>query len=190
MSYYDNCAKEGLLKSGDGSVLLRFILNYLSSNSEKYDISRVLLTDNSYLICESCDDNIKLARLRLITHGQTWYMKYGFKPYNAEKQKPDCILMKNIEMDRKKLEKLETRQIPILKIIQEISKESINFKLEEMERLQWKYKLLKNFVTRLTKEYEKYCCLLVYILKFLFEGRGKQLPILFDTYKKSYYWDL
>ena len=49
MSYYQECAKEGLKRPGGGKVLLKFIINYLKQNKDKYKIKRILLKDNSYL---------------------------------------------------------------------------------------------------------------------------------------------
>lgn len=186
MSYFNDCAKEGLKKPGGGSILLKFILNYLIDNKLKYNINKIVLSDNSYLYCNNCDDTIKLARLRLITHGKTWYMKYGFKPYNSDKNKPDDELLKDIEYNNNKISKLLTNELAILELVKSIK----NINIKELERLINKYKLLKDFIDRISKEYDKYCCLLVEILDYLYKAERGKIPILIDVYKKPYYRNL
>ncbi len=184
MTYYENCAKEGLIRPGGGSILLRFILNYLINNKRKYKINRIVLTDNSFLACNNCDDNVKLARLRFITHGETWYMKYGFMPYDAEKNKPDEQLKKYVIQNNKKISQLKTNELPILKL----SKNVKNLNVAELKRLIDKYSSFGDFITKLSQEYNKYCCLLVHILKELYDPViGKKLM---DFYKKPFYLDI
>lgn len=101
MSYDKQCAKEGLKQPGGRNILMEFTLDLLKKNKDKLKIKRVLLTDYSYLICPNCDENVKLARLRMITNGESWYMKYNFKPYDALKQQPDEILLKGIDINKK-----------------------------------------------------------------------------------------
>lgn len=186
IGFYENCAKEGLKKPGGGSVLLRFVLNHLTNNKELYKINKIALTDHSYLPCSNCDDNVQLARLRQITHGETWYMKYGFKPYNAEKDISDTRTLEAIEYNNNKLKTLNTNIISNVKMnkyIKQLDK-------KELHRLTIKYPLLKDFIIRLSTEYNKYCCLFVYILKNLYETAVGKKSILEDIYDKSYFLDI
>ena len=58
MSYYKECAVEGLKYPGGGNILLKFILNHLIKNKTQYKINRILLTDNSYLYCDNCSNTM------------------------------------------------------------------------------------------------------------------------------------
>lgn len=186
ISYYNNCAIEGLKKPGGGSILLRFIINYLINNQDKYSIKRIVLTDNSYLQCNNCDDTVKLAQLRMITHGHTWYMKYGFLPYDANKKVIDRNLIKAVKYNNQKIKKIKITNIPILKISKNIKE--INIK--KLQRLIKKYLLLKEFIIRISQEYEKYCCLLVYIMDYLYNAKIDEKPYLIDFYKKAFVMEL
>lgn len=58
--------------------------------------------------------------------------------------------------------------------------------IKEIKRLSNKYPLLSEFMIRISQEYDKYYCLMVYILEYLFETKIGKKPILIDLYKKSY----
>lgn len=70
----------------DGDILINFIIEFLKTKEKQYNIDMVLLTDNSYLLYNKCDDTVTSARLKMITHGMLRYMKYGFEPHNSEKE--------------------------------------------------------------------------------------------------------
>lgn len=186
MSYYQECAQEGLKKPGGGSILLNFIINYLKDNKKKYKIKRILLTDYSYLTCYQCDENVKLARLRFVTHGQSWYMKHGFLPYDTLKQKPDTVLSKGIKLNQEIREQLKTKQINIINLAR-------NFKgidTKEIKILMTKYTLMKDFIIRLTKEFNKYCCLIEKITQQIFDPPLLEKKLMVDYYDKPFYLDI
>jgi len=186
MSYDKQCAKEGLKKPGGGDILMKFMLDFLKKNKDKLKIKRILLTDYSYLVCPGCDENIKLARLRMITHGETWYMKYGFKPYNTLKQQPDDVLLKGIDINKKIRNKLSVNQINIIKL----AKEHKNIDMREIKRLIDKYVLIKDFIIRLSKEFSKYCYLIEYIMKQIYDPPLLEKRLMIDYYGKSLYLDI
>ena len=61
---------------------------------------------------------------------------------------------------------------------------------DELQRLIKKYTLLKEFVLRISQEYNKYCCLLVHITDYLYTSKINEKPFLIDFYKKSYIMDI
>ena len=189
MSYYKECAVEGLKYPGGGNILLKFILNYLIKNKQKYNINRILLTDNSYLYCDNCSNNVKLAQLKMITSGRTWYMRYGFLPYDSLKNTPSKSLYKAIDHNKKIIDKLKTKQIHLELIFKNIHKqEHIKIDIKEINRLKNKYPLLRDFIKRLVSEYKKYCCFLSYLLEHLFDPLNKYN--LIDFYRKQFYFDI
>lgn len=190
MSYFKNCAKEGLRRPCGGNKLLRFTLNLIIKYKNKYNIKRVLLTDKSFIQCEGKSETVKLAQLRQITHGQPWYYTYGFKPYDSYKQKSSKSLDQAIIKNNDILKKLQTTDINIGEIIgKAIRKEKIkDYDAKELTRLVEKYPLMKEFIIRLVQEYDKYCYILIHLLKVLYAPESK--TGLTDFYSKSFYLDL
>ena len=186
MSYYENGAYEGLKKPGGGSKLLRFTLNLILNYKDKYNINKILLKDNSFLYCNSCSETIKLAQLRMITHGQTWYMKYGFMPYDSNLQKPSKDLLRNIKLNNKLLDKMKVSDINIIDLCHKaIKKENLNLNMNNIKIIIDKYPYVIAFVKRLLNEYDKYCCIVLYIMKRLYGPGG-----LYDFHGKVFYLDV
>ncbi len=187
VSYYENCAREGLKKPGGGDILFRMILTYLIKNKEKYKIKRIILTDHSFLACsEENNIRVKLSQLRMITHGKTWYMKYGFKPYDSFKMKPDTGALRLIEHNNKVLSKLKTKSVKVMKKASKFS----NLKLKEIENLENEHLLFKDFIIALSKEFNKYCPLIESLLDKVYAPLEDGRILLHDFYNKHYYLDI
>lgn len=180
MSYHEGCARDGLISPGGGSVLLRFILNYLLRKKDKYGITKLIVQDNSKKYLEGCTP-VSLSRLMMITKGRTWYMNYGFKPYNNDKRVGDKYLVKNIKSNRKILNTLKTSKIPIMKII----KKQNNIKREDIiliQNLVAKYVLFRDFITILNMNYKRNCKIISDILDYVYGTN-----VLYDLHRKSFY---
>lgn len=184
ISYYEGCAIEGLINPGGGNILLRFILNYLVQHKKKYNIHRIILTDISQKYCKLCKNNINLSQLMMITIGRTWYMKYGFKPYASKSI--DKYILNNIKNNRIKLKTLQTKNIPILKLTKKaINNNKLNINLESIKKKIDNYNLLKDFIINLNNNFDKYCCILSYVLEYIYKNN-----ILHDPHHKDFYLDL
>jgi len=189
MSYYKSCAVEGLAHPGGGTKLLRFILNFLLKSKDKYGIHKILLQDNSTLYCHNTYEKVSLANLKMITDGKTWYMKYGFKPYDPEQRKHSDEIDGYIERNIKIFSRLETGKLNIPKIVKATirGENETNIKLEDVELLIKKYPLFKEFIKRLILEFDKYCCILIPIMKMLFPTVNGNLLSL---HGKTFYLDI
>jgi len=186
MFYDDKCAKEGLKKPG-GDILIRLMLSYLIKKRKKYHIDRITLVDQSYLFCgPKSDITIKLARLRMITHGEPWYVKYGFKPYKPDKNEPDVEALQWISYNNKILEDLQTSSVNVIKIANNVKDVDIS----DIKRLISKYSLFKNFIKRLTNQLNKYCPLLEAILEDVYKATPLHTQLLYDYYKTHFYLDI
>jgi len=87
ISYYKDCVKVGLQYPGGGSVLLKMFLDFMRTNKDRYKIKRIQLKDNSMYPCKN--SKIKFAIMHTLMFGNTWYGKYGFRPYDPYENKPD-----------------------------------------------------------------------------------------------------
>jgi hypothetical protein len=189
MSYFKQCAREGLNSPGRGNKLLIFALNLIINKKDKYNIKRILLKDISFLYCKNCSHTVKLARLRTTIRGQPWYMKFNFLPYDPELQKPSENILKGININQKILKTFKTDKIDIIELTKQFNdKENIDYDLNEIKRLMDKYKLFKDFIERLVREFDKYCCLVEYILQYIYDPVNK--IGLADFYGKTYYLDI
>ena len=166
MSHYDDCALEGLGRPGGSNKLLRFALNLIMKHQDKYDIKRIVLKDNSFLYCKGFQHRIKLAQIRMFTHGYPWYVaRYGFKPYDTELAKPSIELLESIKKNQLTIDAMKTKQFDIIGII---TKEKLNVDVHDVKALIDQYPSMKQFITRLTDEFDKYCQLIYYILDSIY----------------------
>lgn len=191
LSYYKKCSKEGLQERGGGDKLLRFMLDYLKINKKVYHIKRIILNDTSFKSCNNCSRTIKLSQLRIITHGETWYMKYGFIPYDNELDKEDKSYIKAIKYNNKVIDEMITTKFDFQKIIKRVKQtENINLDYKEIKRLADKYTNIRVFIRRLLQEFDKYCCFVNHILQIFYELKPGKLSTLINVHKVSYYLDI
>ncbi len=179
------CAKEGLKKPGGGTILLRFILNMIVGNRKKYNVNRIVLTDNSYITCKNCSENIKLSRLKILLKGSPWYMKFGFQPYDAYKKKPSHELSKALEVNRDIIKKLKTKDIDVITF-----SKNLNMDVKHIQKLADKYTLMRDFIIELLYDHDTNCCLVERILKELFNPVAPKKSTLYDFHGKQFYIDI
>ncbi len=186
MTYDNKCAKEGLGKPG-GDILMKVMLTFLIKKRKKYNIDRIVLADHSFLYCgEEISNTIKLARLRTITHGRPWYMKYGFKPYNPYNNTPDTEALQWIDYNRYVLDTLQTNAVDIMKIANKME----NLDKLKIKKLINKYPLFRDFIKRLVSELNEYCPFIDAILEDIYKATPLHHQILYDWYMKDFYLDI
>lgn len=176
--YDKSCAKEGLIQPGGGAILLKFMINFLIWHKYQYKINRIALKDNSYLICKNSSIKLKLSRYKMITTGKTWYMKYGFKPYNALDQKPDEKSLLRYKNDAKFINNIMTKDVDIIMTNKNIKKDVI--KLIE------KYTKLKDFIKAISSNLDTYCSLIEEIIDKIYTVN----KFLLDPFEKTFYLDI
>lgn len=188
---YLECVKDNLTQGGIGTVLLKCSLKYLSENKEKYGIKRVMLTDNSYFTCLDAE-SIKLSRMHFLLNGNTWYGKYGFRPYDPIKNKMSKEDNIEYEKNQEIIKRIKLRDVPYLKqmIIDAYNfLKPKNLHLENIlyiyDKMQSKNELLSNFLKVFLKRYNKTCGLFSNFYEELYKKMG-----MYDFYKKSFCLDL
>lgn len=175
ISYHEGCGKpiqrdhtiyRGIPENPTGSMILKFVLKFLKKNKKELKINRIVLTDNSYKICNKCND-IKLSNLNLLLYGDTWYGKYGFRPYDKNKNAPD---EKGIKKYNKNKQIIQQTFVKDVNLIDYIKRGIFKYKLYHIDSTiliekikEWKDRKLSDVLIILMKEYDKYCCLFEYI---------------------------
>lgn len=188
LTYMNECAKEGLQHPGGGTKLLRFSLNLILQNQYRFNIKRILVSDHSFMDCDG-SKSIKLAQLRLITHGEPWYSSFGFKPFDSYKQDLSIVLYNALNESNERLDKLKAAELDISKIV-DISNESnkIKYNKKEILSIAKKYPKIRDFVKKLSQNFNIYCYFLIHYLDELYRP-GSQYGIV-DYYMKSFYLDI
>lgn len=187
MSYYNNCAKDGTAHPSSGSVLLRFIIRYLRSNKTVLNISRIMLSDHSYILCKDYDKGVKLTRLRMVTRGDTWYMANGFNPYDTQYNEPSIKLLEQLKKNNDFFRDFKTSDVDIIKIAKNIKE--VKYDISELSKLIKQYSLFKDFIKLLESNIAKYCHLIENLLEIVFRG-NQYNKIVTDFYNLSFYMDI
>ena len=151
---------------------------------DKFKINRIILKDNSFLICDYKQQTVKLAQLRMITHGKPWYAEYGFKPYDNLNERPDKKLEHVINKNNIILDKLKTNCIDIINIVKDaiIANKLNDIDIAKIKQLMKNYPMMRSFIIRLSNELDKYCVILNSLLRELYDPSLKiGLTNLFGT---------
>jgi hypothetical protein len=131
-----------------GSTLLKITLKMLQKYKNKLNITKILITDNSLKKCN--EKNIKLSMMLILLSGDTWYGKYGFRPtderfkikYENNKKIMNTITLKDIDL---------IKYLKMAKLDEKIIRKSEEF-IKNHQQL-----LIKDYLTKFLKEYDKTC---------------------------------
>lgn len=161
-----NAVIQGL--SGDnphcpnGSKLLRASIKFLKEKKDEFGIERIVLKDNSMKNC--LGKNIMFGDMYTLLYGTTWYMAYGFLPYNqntgsfhkifVEKAKKNKQIVKNaLVSDVKNLKKYIDKYAPK----SNFDADKLNKKIDTLKNTK-----LSDFLKWLLKKYDDDTCILFY----------------------------
>lgn len=93
VSYFKNCAINGMPKTRGGSLMLQMTLYFIDNElKEKYKLVYAYLKDNSFFQCHNM--KIELDSMSMLSRGHTWYGKYGFVPYDSHNETIDKVRLK------------------------------------------------------------------------------------------------
>jgi len=133
-----------------GSTLLKITLKLIKKYKDKFNIKKILITDNSLKKCNN--KNIELAPMLTLLTGDTWYgnHKYGFKP--ADKK-----LIKYYANNKKIMNTLRLKDINLIKylLMSKLDEKVIEKSKEFIAKHQ--LLLVKDYLTKFLKEYDKTC---------------------------------
>lgn len=159
-----NAIIEGL--SGDyphcpnGSNLLKISIKFLKEQKNNFGIKRIILRDNSMKACFG--KNIIFSDMYTLLYGTTWYMAYGFLPYDQNTKSYDRNLIK---IAKKNKYIIDTTNVSDVKNFKkyinkyaeqgDFDKIKFNKKIDEL-----KDEKLSHFLKLLLKKYNKNTCML------------------------------
>jgi hypothetical protein len=110
ISNFPDCSVNKTLPyKGGGKILLGVVLNYLHKNYNIYKRNRIVLADNSNILCRynNKTKNIFLAPMTTLKTGHTWYGTFGFRPYDDVEQKPDNRELRYYKQNYEKMQALK-----------------------------------------------------------------------------------
>lgn len=98
------------------------IMNIMIHICKKNNISKILLSDNSYYTCENNSKHkIQLIYGRTLTHCLPYYTKFGFRPVFDTSKK---ILKKNYKL----IKTVKVKNINLIKIIKKVITQNVELK--------------------------------------------------------------
>ena len=165
---YKTCVITTDSNTSVGTILLNITIKILKKYKDKLGINKIILTDNSI---KNCTDNIniELSTMLILIYGETWYGKYGFRPYDMLLSKLDEINNNKYNKNIQIMKNITITDANILKYIKLINKKSI---IEDVEYLVKKYPnyLLSDFIKSFLKKYDKSCKYFNLFYKQLFDS--------------------
>jgi len=131
-----------------GSTLLKITIKMIKKYKDRFGIEMIILADNSIKKCNN--NNIKLSNMLTLLTGDTWYGKYGFRPtderfkikYENNKKIMNTITLKDIDL---------IKYLKMAKLDEKIIRKSEEF-IKNHQQL-----LIKDYLTKFLKEYDKTC---------------------------------
>jgi hypothetical protein len=163
-----------------GSNLLRITLKMIEQYKDELKINKIVLSDNASLPCKK-SRSLNMAMMMVLLTGDTWYGKYGFRPFNSNeldkvnneiyeinKNIMNIILLKDVNI--KKYLKMIHKKYPL-----EFTKEMIKNILEREKK--YPDKLLKTFLGNLhnPKMFDNTCHFFEVYYKKLFNDIGLKM---------------
>jgi len=173
---YKTCVITTDSNTSVGTILLNITIKILKKYKDKLGINKIILTDNSIKNCtdtniKNCTNNIniELSTMLILIYGETWYGKYGFRPYDILLSKLDEINNNKYNKNIQIMKNITITDANILKYIKLTNKKSI---IEDVEYLLKKYPnyLLSDFIKSFLKKYDKSCKYFNLFYKQLFDS--------------------
>lgn len=139
ISYYSDCVSVGLERPGGGSKLLKMCIQFLKDTRNRYSVKRIQLKDNSYFICQNNNKRIKFSLMHTLLYADTWYGKYGFRPYDPMNDTEDKELTEIYDNNKKIITTTKTKDTNLYNCLHRILKEQNKMSDEEIKQKIDKY---------------------------------------------------
>lgn len=106
LSSYGLKCSESLI-TNIGTHLIKLTIKLLIKYKEKFNIKKIILSDHSFIYCNSTKSNVRMGDLHTLKHGTTFYGTFGFRPFDENKDKDtklkkifnnNSIIMKDLKV--------------------------------------------------------------------------------------------
>lgn len=192
ISYYKDCVKIGLRYPGGGSILLKMLIKFVKENKSRYNIRRIQLKDNSKFFCKKIKDSIEMPIMSILLFGDTWYRKYGFRPYRSdtdEKHKQGCKRYKrNIQITKNTIVKntklFDLIYVALKKVKKDYTDDQIKKFVLKLREERGSYNV-NDFFKAFLRNYDKTCELFNLFYEEYFDSIG-----LYNFFGESFYLDV
>lgn len=134
ISYYQDCVSVGLERPGGGGKLLRMCIQFLKDNKDRYNVKRIQLKDNSFFLCQRYNKKINFALMHTLLYGDTWYGKYGFRPYDPMNDVEDKELTKFYDSNKKIITMTKTKDTNLYNCLYQILRDQESVNGKELKR--------------------------------------------------------
>ena len=192
LNNYDGCVEKGLYYPHGGSLLLKVALTLLIQNQHKLGISRVQLRDVSFKKCYDRTNkrkpNIRLGDMLFLIQNDTWYGRYGFKPYDSDKDVLDKNAYKSYLNNQKIISQTKIKDIKLYEYIHDAVKQlKLDFNLKDMKEYIERNKemYITEFFKKFMSAYDKLCVVFEQIYSKIFDDLD-----LRSFHGMSFYLDL
>lgn len=154
------------------STLLKITFNMLKKYKDKFNINKILLTDNSLKKCHN--KNIILSIMLILLTGDTWYGKYGFRPSTQR-------LIKKYENNKKIMNTITLKDVDLIKylLMTKLDEKVIESSKKFIEK--HSSMLLKDYLSKFIKEYDNTCIYFYDFYEELFDDLR-----LYNFYKNTF----
>jgi len=173
---YETCSVDTNVNVG--SILLKITIKMLQKYRDKFNINKIILTDNSIKKCGN--KNIILSTMLILLTGNNWYGKYGFRPYDNINDKLNKRLNIKYENNQNIMSSITITEANIIKYIELTKKERIIEDVKKLINLHPNM-LLTDFLNQFLKDYDKTCKYFELFYEDLFDDLG-----LTTFYKQSF----
>lgn len=171
ISSHNGCTASCNPKTKIGTLILLATLDLIKKKLKSmYELKYVQLKDNSLFYCKKTKNTIEFDSVYMLSRGDTWYGKYGFKPNGND--------LKIYENNQKIVNSVKMKKTKFVQYLNNLlSKEKID-KIYDM----YKEKTIKEFFYDLTKHPDQTCDVIGKIYEDLMRDNG-----IVRMHGKSYY---
>ena len=178
MSAYPNCSMEGLPKLKIGSELLDMTIEFIKTVlKQKYNLKYIQLKDNSHYYCQITKQTLDFDSIYMLSRGDTWYGKRGFKPFDPENEIIDIENYVRYRINSKLINVIKIKCTNIKEYFEKaVSKLKIDnrWNNDNIKKIFDKYadKTIREFMYDLTIKYNKTCDIVGLIYKDIMKDIG------------------
>lgn len=180
LDFLDNLAVEKVGTFFPGSILLKITMKMLQKYKTKFDITMIILTDNSLKKCGT--QNIKLSLMLTLLTGDTWYGKYGFRPIDYQNDEYILDKLNNKLYEKNKIisQTIKINDIKLMSFIKLTNNESL---IKATERIinGNPNMLLCDYLKNMIIDYDNTCKYFITFYELLFNKIMR-----FDPYHRLY----